>query len=128
MYKEAREVYSKYLKLVWKGTINIIEVEGIVYIEAYNHRTVINLLNSSIESGHTIKYFIAHLPKHNFVRCHNSFIVNLNHINIIKERDLVLTTGKQIDISIRKRKNCVNALEKFHIENEAIKILIKLNT
>lgn len=57
----------------------------------------------------TLKEFEERLSKNNFIRPHQSFIVNLNHINKYDKSGVIhLKNGKKIPVSSRKREQFLN--------------------
>lgn len=61
----------------------VLNVNDILYLQADNNSTDFILLNDQKTSAYkTLKFFEKSLPK-NFLRIHNSFIVNRNHISRI---------------------------------------------
>lgn len=77
----------------------------IVYIQADGAYSHIHLLNKKIVTSKNIGYYEGLLPDETFVRTHNSFIVNVNHIKqISKSRspEIILLNEKTIPVSQRK--------------------------
>ena len=48
-----------------------------------------------------------------FIRCHRSFIVNMNHVEGIQGNDLTMKNGQLVPIRINGRKEVVSALNAF---------------
>ncbi|WP_093855549.1 LytTR family DNA-binding domain-containing protein [Tenuibacillus multivorans] len=55
----------------------------ILYIEAKNRKTFINSLNITGTHKNTLNEFDYFLPRDRFIRCHRSYIININHIKQI---------------------------------------------
>ncbi|WP_075980016.1 LytTR family DNA-binding domain-containing protein [Bacillus massilinigeriensis] len=55
----------------------------VVYLEVKEKKTLIHTVNCSGTHKNTLQEFEYILPKDNFIRCHRSFIVNVNHIKEI---------------------------------------------
>ena len=56
------------------------------------------------------------LPNSFFLRCHRSFIVNMNYVADVQKNDLILKNGQPVPMRINGRKDVVNALNKFLTE------------
>lgn len=66
------------------GDYRYIESEDILYFEADNNSTDIHLSNGEmITAFKTLKHFETVLPTHQFLRIHNSYIINVNQVSRI---------------------------------------------
>jgi len=75
---------SKYINFTYKGTSYRVNTEDILYMETHPMRRCLNiyLADTVIEYRETLSNMDAFLPK-NFIRCHKSYILNLNHVRKI---------------------------------------------
>ena len=60
-----------------------IPFSNVVYIEAKDKRTYVHTLETSGTHKYSLQEFEYMLPKDSFIRCHRSYIVNVNHIKEI---------------------------------------------
>ncbi|MFC0560806.1 LytTR family transcriptional regulator DNA-binding domain-containing protein [Halalkalibacter alkalisediminis] len=68
-----------------KGAINIINSSEISYIERYNRKTVIHLINQQkIECNKSLKSIYETIKELDFYRSHQSYIVNLKQVERIQ--------------------------------------------
>ncbi len=86
------------------GTIKIIPVEEMQYLEAADDYVRIHTAEGNFLKNRTMSYFEELLDAHQYVRTHRSYIVNIQQITRIepyeKENYLViLKNGKQIPVS-----------------------------
>ncbi len=86
------------------GKIKIIPVHEIEYLEAADDYVKINTREGVFLKNKTMAYFEQMLPAHQFVRCHRSFMVQIQLITRIDpyEKDsytVRLSTGRQIPVS-----------------------------
>jgi DNA-binding LytR/AlgR family response regulator len=83
------------------GSTRLIAFRDISYIEADDHYMNISLLDGSIVEAHATFSEIAEqlLPDSRFIKCHRSYIVNLNEITNIKKDDVIMRDGKKVPIS-----------------------------
>lgn len=66
------------------GDYRYIESQDVLYIEADNNSTDIHLNNGEmITAFKTLKHFETVLPPHQFLRIHNSYIINVNQVSRI---------------------------------------------
>ncbi len=90
-----------------------IPFEDILYIESYNHHTIVH----TPQAAHTVRTPLAELtsrlPRSTFVAPQKSYLVNMHHISLVYPHDLTLTDGTSIPISRRKRSEFDLALNDF---------------
>jgi DNA-binding LytR/AlgR family response regulator len=85
-----------------KQTIQKVNYRENEYFENVGKTIILNLTNGTkIEWKGTFETVYQALPKRIFIKCHQSFIVNINYINELKkhERLIIMKSGKQIEIS-----------------------------
>ena len=87
-------------KIISRGRIVEVPLDDIRYIESVDHNCVLHTDNGLIETGAsmTLKMLEAFLPSPRFIRCHNSFIVNLSHVESVG-KTFVLKSGEEVLIS-----------------------------
>lgn len=80
-------------------------VNDIFYLEASDKYSIIHLVNSTVLVSKGIKDFEQELTKYSFVRCHNSYLVNMNCVRIFNTKNLILelVNGQEIPVSHRKK-------------------------
>lgn len=76
-----------------------IPLSKILYAEAMERVTKLALTDRLEEIGMKFSDLSALLPERQFVLCHRSYLVNLEHIAYIRSRDLELTTGDILPVS-----------------------------
>ena len=62
------------------------------------------------ESDRTLKSWKEELDHRLFVECHKSYIVNLERVNHVKTRSLILVDGTEVPIARRRRNDVLQAL------------------
>jgi two-component system, LytTR family, response regulator len=114
---EQYEKNSQSRKLVLKtaGEFNIVDISDIVYCQSDNSYTTFYFNNNeSIIVSKGMKEYEDLLTEYNFFRPHNSYLVNLNFVKKLDKSDggfLVLKTGKEIPVSIRKKARLISVLD-----------------
>lgn len=75
-----------------------IDHDEILYISSYGHYITIHTAQEKYEWKYSLKELEPILPQQ-FVRCHRSFIVNLDHLRKIEGKRILLKDGTIIDIA-----------------------------
>lgn len=83
------------------------------YIETYQRNTMIHTTREDIISYKKMQEHEKALEGYPFVRCHTSYIVNLQYIDNIIGNDLTLSTGEIIPISKQKKKDLMQNLAEY---------------
>ena len=69
------------------GSIDLIEIDGIFYLEALGEKTMIRAQRKkSYKSVQRLGELAKKLPAPTFVRCHREYIVNLNRVRSLTPR------------------------------------------
>jgi DNA-binding LytR/AlgR family response regulator len=69
------------------GSIELIEIDGIFYLEAQGDDTLIRTKRKKqYKSVQRLGNLAKKLPAPAFVRCHREFIVNLNRVRLLAQR------------------------------------------
>lgn len=94
-----------------------IPYDQIEFFESNNKTVYLHTARSSRVFKLTAKLdgIEATLPKSQFLRCHQSFMLNMDHINRLDKtsRQFVLFSGKTVDISRRSYSEVVSAFEQY---------------
>lgn len=93
-----------------------LSVNEIIYCEADGNYTKIKLQDkTSILIAKTLKHFEQELEKYDFLRVHQSFLINTNHIKKLSGSKLYLTNDISVEISRRKKSVLINFLKSKEI-------------
>jgi two-component system LytT family response regulator len=89
----------------------IIKFSDILYCHAMSNYCKIEMINGkSILASKTLKYISDYLPKDQFIRAHNSYLINANQVQRYG-LDIELSDGSIIPISRRLKKEVYTWLE-----------------
>jgi len=105
--KQCQHIFIKnarFIEVVSKRRKIKIPVVKIMYIETYGRETVIHTENGDIKT--TMPILLNQLEQSlgsSFLRCHRSYIVNMNHIREITAKDIILTNGDKVPLRQRGR-------------------------
>jgi DNA-binding LytR/AlgR family response regulator len=70
------------------GSIELIEIEGIFYLEAKGHDTLVRTRRKKpYHSVQRLGELAKRLPTPAFVRCHREYIINLNRVRSLTHRN-----------------------------------------
>jgi len=95
--------------------LQIINTDDIVYCEGDKGYTTFFLNNEpSVLVSKVLKEYEALLSPVSFIRCHQSYLVNMNYVTkYFKEGYLQLKTGVKIPVSARKKEEVLHYLEQY---------------
>lgn len=97
-------IVSKALILRSKGSLTRVLPARILYIESDRRKVIVVEPDRTTETYAKISDIECMLPPE-FVRCHKSFLVNMNYIVELKPGNVVLAGGKSVPVSQRCRKD-----------------------
>ncbi|ROR29126.1 LytTR family two component transcriptional regulator [Mobilisporobacter senegalensis] len=83
------------------------------YIETYQRNTMIHTTKEDIISYKKMQDHEKDLEGYPFVRCHTSYIVNMQYIESVVGNDLTLSSGEIIPISKQKKKDLMQNLAEY---------------
>ena len=84
------------------GSIDLIEIDGIFYLEAQGENTLIRTKRKKLyKSVQRLGELAKKLPTPKFVRCHREYIVNLNRVRSITPRN-----SRDYDLRLDPPVNC----------------------
>ncbi len=108
------DVAHKKLAISTETGIEFVKFNSIVYLEAQNNYTKINMLDGrSIIASKTLKSFDELLPSELFFRIHKSYLINMNFVKRFFKIDdflVELTTGEKLPLSYRKKNEFISAI------------------
>ena len=97
-----------------------IRVAEIVYIEVFNNISVVHLKRETVSSRISLKNLLMELTKTEadaeFLRCHRSYMVNMNWIRALKSDFFLMDTGIPVPISKYMKKQVICAYEEFALK------------
>lgn len=93
-----------YICLPVERSVVRISLGQIIYVEAEAHRITFHLTDRQITYSGTLTACQKMLPPESFVRCYQSFIVNLKYVKACSGNEIVMTDGSVIPLSRSNRK------------------------
>lgn len=97
--------------------LHIVNISDILYCRSDNSYTTFHLNTSEeIIVSKSLKEYSDLLKDYSFIKPHQSYLVNLNHIKKIDKSDggfVIMKNSLEIPVSIRQKKHLINLLEKL---------------
>ena len=98
--------------------ITIVNLDDIIRCESDSNNTIFHLQDKrKIFVTKTLKYFSDMLKSYDFIRIHQSHLVNLQCISAYIKTDggyLMLKNGENVPVSVRKKTEIIEILDKMH--------------
>ena len=99
--KQLENIRNNYIIINNKGSMLRLQYNDILYIESHGHNINISLVNGSYEhiNGTKLSDIEKNIDSGFFVRCHQSYIVNMSKIYKIEKQSIFLDNNIYIPIS-----------------------------
>ncbi len=112
-----KKTQSKKIVLRTSEAMHIIDISDIIYCQSDNSYTSFYLSDSKkIIVSRTLKEFSELLEDYDFLRPHQSYLVNLNFIKKVDKSDggfIIMNNGKEIPVSTRRKHVLMQILDKL---------------
>lgn len=93
------EIKNKYIIINKQGNQIKLDINEITYIEVQKETITINTLNEVYKINETMSNIEKEIDCIKFFRCHKSFLVNLEHVKIIKQYVAILENSEEVPVS-----------------------------
>ncbi len=90
-----------------------VAVEDVVYVESVKHRLEIHTTSTSYSISGALRDMEEQLDGHDFFRSNSCYLVNLAHVQGVRDQDCVMTGGAELRISRPRKKDFMAALASF---------------
>ncbi len=112
---QLKEEDEKKLVIADSNGFQVINSRDIIFCEANGYCTLFYLSNHMVTaSSRNLKYYENMLSASTFMRVHNSFLVNLNHVKgYLNTEEIKLTEGHKVPLSGSAKKEFVTYFKKF---------------
>ena len=95
-----------------------VPLSEIMYVEAVAHRITVHLPEREIVFSGTLSAIEKLLPPDRFVRCYQSYIVNLKFVTGYDLNDVKLSNGTMIPLSRSRKKEVTQKLSELFFKRE----------
>ena len=94
--------------------LEMLEIDNIIRCEADSNYATIHLISNKILVTKTLKELEQILAPYNFIRIHNSHLINLAHLRTYVKGEggiVILSNGEQISVSRSRKSSLLERLE-----------------
>lgn len=113
-----KESFSKRIAIAFNSEIRLIEVDNIVYLKSDSNYTEIHLSDGSkIMASNTLKKYEVNLNANQFIRVHNSYIVQKSQITSYQPNvhRVILRNTIEIPVSRSKKELLISYLKSLMV-------------
>lgn len=101
-----------YISATTEDGIRKVNIDDILYIESSGHYLNFITMTEIYETRGTMKYMEELLELHDFCRIHKGYLVNMKHVEGVKESDCIIC-GRKLPVSRNNRKNFMERLTDY---------------
>ncbi len=112
LFYELNNTDNNYIEVTDNGHIYHMDIREIIYIEVMNHTLKYQLANQTVTTNGSMKTLEKRLHKFNFVRIHNSYMINMDYISCFSRTTVTMNDNIEINIS----RNRVNNFKKSYMQ------------
>lgn len=94
---------ARYLVFSSKGVVSKLNIKSIYYIESDLRKIIVHTANTSVESYGKLDLLLPMLDR-SFLHCHKSYIVNMDYVEKLDDKEFLLSNGIAVKISPRRYK------------------------
>lgn len=95
----APEQDGNMLSLRFHGSSVAVRTEELIYVESAHRKLTLHTKERDYELSEKLAELESKLPEADFVRCHQSFLVNLRFVAGMDSKELLLTSGERLPVS-----------------------------
>ncbi len=112
---------SKQKRILLKNGDDIVMavVKDIIYLEAQNQDIRIVTSENEYSRRYNLRDYEEELSEYGFIRCHRSYLINLEHVSRISGKEIIMDNGHKVPLSRMKEKKVRQALFSF-VEKSAL--------
>ncbi len=107
---------AAYIQLLIGGEYRDIPLDSVLYFEQQNRAAIVKTLSGTLRTSQTVKFrHIEPLLPQYFLRCHQSYIVNLKHVKSLDWEQKIFTmhNGDRVYIRHQSMKQASEAYENY---------------
>ncbi len=101
------------LHLRWKSERYNIPIKDIIYVEGYNRHLTIYTKDGEFSSVGKIQNIYEKLCIHGFLRIHQGYTVNMEHIKQFNTDEVIMSDGTKVMISTRRKSDALKIYDSF---------------
>ena len=109
----SQELSNNRLAIHLGGTAHVLQVQEILYVEAANHHVVLHTTEGNHTFRVTLRELSKQLPTRWFCAPHQSFMLNLLHVQTTSMQEVCLTDGTRIPITRSRQREFLRSFHRF---------------
>lgn len=113
MKASLEQVVPKKIMIEVGGKNMMISTRDIYYFEVFDHNVRVRTKNDVFDYRDSLKNIEDMLSGGNFIRPHNSFLVNLEHVLSTTQSEFIMKDNRVISISRKRKDDVFRALHQF---------------
>lgn len=86
--------------------------QDILYAEAFGNQIILHTLHGDIPTYQSLNLLLKQLGDA-FLRCHRSFLVNMDYIKKVERKDFILTSGTRVPIRTNGRAQVIEQYNRY---------------
>lgn len=110
---ERHKIEKKSWCIHTKSAIYRIAPADIIYIKSIGRHLMIQTTKRQIEIPGRLAVVEKELEEYGFVRCHQGFLVNLQHVQAVKNNEVQCSLGKRVPVSNRMHQRFLETLRQY---------------
>jgi len=111
-YKEQHHI----VHIKWMDSTWVIDVSSIVYLESNRRQITFVTKDERYACIGRLSDYESRLVPYGFLRCHQSFLINMNYIKSIENTAITTTYNQDVHMSVRKKQYCLKAFSNFLVK------------
>ena len=103
---QCRDIFiknSRYIEVMSDRQPLRVPLVKIIYVEVYGKDSIFHLEDTRIRAGVPLEEIEKKLGGKPFLRCHRAYIINMNHVQKLRDRDILMNNGDIVPIRQRGR-------------------------
>lgn len=90
----------------------LVRFQDILYAEAFGNQIVLHTFQGDVPTYQSLNLLLKRFGD-SFLRCHRSFLVNMDHIKKVERKDFVLTSGARVPIRTNGRSQVIEQYNRY---------------
>jgi len=104
---------SRMIDIPYEGKSLMVSLADLYYVEVYDKESVFHMKRGKIKTRLSLKSVSERLGGSPFLRCHRSYIINMNYVEDMREENFVMRNGDLVPIRKNGRKEVRLAIAEF---------------
>jgi len=107
------ESNSRLIEIPLSGESIMISISDLLYAEVYDKKAIFHMKRGKLTARLPLDELEARLGGIPFLRCHRSYIINMNYVDDMRDNDFLMRNGDIVPMRINGRKEVRMAMAKF---------------